>query len=109
MRAESRPHRIANIDPPELRNAQCDAERGLAMVAKHRFEELLGSGIMQLKIGDPATGRTVDKFRRARATITVDGRDVGEILVAKGLARPWEGRRRSWCAVVRSNDEQTSE
>ncbi|WP_353807019.1 hypothetical protein [Mesorhizobium sp.] len=27
----------------------------------------------------------------------VDGRDVGEILIAEGVARPWTGKRRSWC------------
>lgn len=99
LRIDGRPHRIANIDAPELRHAQCDAERRLAMVAKLRLAELLASGRMEVTVGDPATGRTFDRYDRILATITVDGRDVGAILIAEGLARPWEGRRRSWCVT----------
>nr|WP_295465153.1 thermonuclease family protein [Mesorhizobium sp.] len=98
LRIDGRPHRIANIDAPELRHAQCDAERRLALVAKLRLAELLASGYMEVTVGDPETGRTFDKFNRILATITVDGKDVGAILIAEGLARPWEGKRRSWCA-----------
>lgn len=97
LRIDGRPHRIANIDAPELRHAQCDAERRLAMVAKLRLAELLASGRMEVTVGDPATGRTFDRYDRILATISVDGKDVGAILIAEGLARPWEGRRRSWC------------
>jgi endonuclease YncB( thermonuclease family) len=96
---DGRPHRIANIDAPELRHAQCDAERRLAMVAKRRLIELLGSGRMEVTVGDPVTGRTFDRHDRILATISVDGHDVGAILIAEGLARPWEGKRRSWCAA----------
>lgn len=99
VRIDGRPHRIANIDAPELRHAQCDAERRLALVAKRRLEVLLASGVVVVTVGDPATGRTVDKYRRVLATISIDGHDVGETLIAEGLARPWEGKRRSWCAI----------
>jgi micrococcal nuclease len=97
LRIDGRPHRLANIDAPELRHAQCDAERRLAMVAKRRLAELLASGTVAITVGDPVTGRTFDKYNRILATITVDGHDVGQTLIAEGLARPWEGKRRSWC------------
>lgn len=97
VRIDGVAHRIANIDAPELRHAQCDAERRLAVVAKRRLTELLASGKVEVTVGDPQTGRTFDRFNRILATITVDGRDVGRTLVAEELARPWEGRRRSWC------------
>lgn len=97
VRIDGVAHRIANIDAPELRHAQCDAERRLALVAKRRLTELLASGRIEVTVGDPHTGRTFDRFNRILATITVDGRDVGKTLVAEDLARPWEGKRRSWC------------
>lgn len=89
--------RIANIDAPELHRAQCDAERRLAIVAKARIGELLRSGTIAVHIGDPRDGRRKDRHGRTLATITVDGRDVGEIMIAEGLARPWDGRRHPWC------------
>lgn len=97
VRFDGQPHRIANIDAPELRHARCDAERRLALVAKRRLAEILASGEVKVIVGDPATGRTFDRYRRVLATITVDGRDVGEMLIAEQLARPWDGKRHSWC------------
>jgi len=89
--------RIANIDTPEIHEAQCDAELRLGKVAARRLAELLKSGQIDVQVGDPETGRTKDRFGRTLATISVNGRDVGETLIDEGLARPWEGKRRSWC------------
>ena len=47
--------------------------------------------------GDPETGRMTDRYGRMLATISVNGRDVGDMLISENLARPWEGKRRSWC------------
>lgn len=88
--------RIANIDVPETRQAKCDAELRLGLVAKRRLKQLLGSGAIFVHPGDPLDGRTHDRYGRLLATITVDGRDVGEILVAEGW-RPWTGQRKPWC------------
>lgn len=79
--------RIANIDAPEIGQAKCDAEHRLAMVAKRRLQDLLSSGRIEVHVGGPESGRKVDRYNRTLATITVDGQDVGDILVAEGLAR----------------------
>ena len=89
--------RIANIDAPETRGAQCDAERRLGMIAARRLQELLTGGHIAVISGDPVSGRKVDRHGRQLATILVDGRDVGEILIEEDLARPWRGRREPWC------------
>ncbi|RUV98341.1 thermonuclease family protein [Mesorhizobium sp. M5C.F.Ca.IN.020.14.1.1] len=89
--------RIANIDAPEIRDFHCDAERRLGLVAKRRMVELLASGPVTVHPGDPKSGRLKDRYGRMLATIEVDGRDVGEIMIGEGLARPWTGKRRSWC------------
>lgn len=92
--------RIANIDTPEIRHAQCDAERRLGVVAKQRLETLLKSGTISLTRGDPKDGRVKDRHGRTLGLVLVDGRDVGEMLIAENLARPWGGKREPWCTVV---------
>lgn len=91
--------RILNIDTPEIRHAQCDAERRLGLVAKKRLEELLLSGEIEITRGDGK--RTTDKYGRTLAVLSVRGDDVGEALIADGLARPWAGKREPWCDKVK--------
>lgn len=89
--------RIANIDTPEIRHAQCDAERRLGRVAKAELDKILARGQINLVRGDPGTGRQTDKYGRTLGVVLVDGQDVGEELVARQLARPWTGKRAPWC------------
>ena len=89
--------RIANIDAPEIGHPKCDAELRLGKVAQRRMAELLGTGEIVVHPGDPQDGRLKDRYGRTLATVTVDGRDVGQILIGEGLARPWTGHRRPWC------------
>lgn len=88
--------RILNIDTPEIRHAQCDAERRLGEVAKQRVARLLRAGRIGIRRGDG--GRMTDKYGRTLAVVDIDGVDIGEQLIAEGLARPWTGKRRSWCS-----------
>jgi endonuclease YncB( thermonuclease family) len=86
-------YRLMGFDTPEIFHSQCDAELELGMAAKERLEELLASGEVRVI----ESGRT-DKYRRTLAHVEVDGRDVGEILIGEGLARPYKGeKRKSWC------------
>jgi endonuclease YncB( thermonuclease family) len=81
------------FDTPEIHFAKCTEEFALGMAAKERLEELLASGEVRII----ESGRT-DKFRRTLAHVEVDGRDVGEILIGEGLARPYKGeKRKPWC------------
>ncbi|CAM5578628.1 hypothetical protein MAUB1S_09739 [Mycolicibacterium aubagnense] len=89
--------RIANIDAPEIEHPKCDAERRLGLVAKRRLQELLGSGTVEVLRGDPDSGRQKDRYGRTLAIVSVDGQDIGGILIDEGLARPWNGKRRPWC------------
>lgn len=89
--------RIANVDAPEVRTAKCDAEKRLGLVAARRLEDLLRSGKVVVHFGDPKDGRKRDRHGRTLATITVDGHDVGAIMIEEGLARPWTGKRQPWC------------
>lgn len=82
--------RVENIDTPEI-EGKCARERGLAIRARDRLLELLNSGDVVMRRSG------TDRYGRTLARIRVNGRDVGETLVAEGLARRWEGRRREWC------------
>lgn len=83
--------RIANVDAPEVRLAQCESEARLGRLATDRLRGLLIEG--------PAVVRREgeDRFGRTLARISVNGRDVGDRLVNEGLARRWDGRRQPWC------------
>jgi endonuclease YncB( thermonuclease family) len=39
----------------------------------------------------------MDQYGRTLAFVRIDGRDYGEIMIERGLARPWRGRREPWC------------
>lgn len=91
--------RLAGIDAPELRGssrcgvksrerlknsrnpAWCDHAKGeRARAALERF--MVRGDVRIARIG-------LDVYKRTLARVTVNGRDAGEWLIAKGLARPW--------------------
>ena len=41
--------------------------------------------------------RVIDGDTFAMGRVTVEGRDVGEALIALDMARPWCGHREPWC------------
>ncbi|KAB2732359.1 IS5 family transposase [Brucella intermedia] len=84
--------RIANIDAPEIGHPKCDAERRLGLVARKRLAELLGGGEVEIRRGDPKSGRVRDRYGRSLSIVYVDGRDAGEMLISEELARPWCGK-----------------
>lgn len=85
--------RIADIDAPELSPPRCQRERERGLAAKQRLLDILNSGPLSFK----TTARDEDRFGRKLRIIYRERRSVGDILVAEGLARKWQGSRRSWC------------
>lgn len=85
--------RIANIDTAEI-YGRCESERALARRAKAATQAALTRAST---ITTQPYKRPHDKHGRRLVYLIVDGRDLGEILIAEGLARPWTGRRRPWC------------
>lgn len=86
--------RIADIDTPETHPARCRREAELGAAATRRLHTLLNSGAVSLK----AIGRDADRYGRKLRLVSVDGRGVGETLVAEGLARRYAGGyREGWC------------
>ncbi|TDR31223.1 nuclease-like protein [Aquamicrobium defluvii] len=85
--------RIADIDTPEINPPRCEEERIKGEAAKRRLRELLNAGPFSLVAGM----RAEDQYGRKLRTVMRDGRSIGEMLVSEGLARRWDGARRSWC------------
>ena len=85
--------RIADIDTPETHPARCPKEARLGAAATQRLQALLNSGTVTLHPIDRDTDRYGRKLRR----VEVNGRGVGDTLIAEGLARPYRGRRMGWC------------
>ncbi|MBR3782699.1 MAG: thermonuclease family protein, partial [Alphaproteobacteria bacterium] len=86
--------RLINVDTPEL-SGECSSEIQLANQAKQTVKNILPSGtIVDLQnIKD-------DKYlgRIDASVILPDGRDLGDVLVQKGLARKYSGGKRyGWC------------
>ena len=87
-------YRLSNVDTPETGDrARCGAERTLGQHAARRTRALVRSAT---RVDIRALGRN-DSYGRSVAYILIDGRDLGETLIAEGLARAWTGRRLPWC------------
>lgn len=87
-------YRLANVDAPgrQAPDARCEAERQLGTMATTRAEELISAArsITAASVG-------IDRYGRTVAFVRLDGADLGETLVAAGLARRSEGAKFPWC------------
>ena len=85
--------RFQGYEVPRTSGALCggSAEAELGRRAADRLVEILNSGgLFMHRTGEDEEGRTLAK-------LFVSGRDVGEIMVAAGLARRLPNGRKFWC------------
>jgi endonuclease YncB( thermonuclease family) len=105
--------RLVGFDAPELGDhAHCGLERMLAARATSRLRQMIQlSTDIDLQIVDcscrPGTaGTKACNYGRACGYLTVDGQDVGDVLIAENLAHPLAcgkyscPKRQSWCPLV---------
>jgi micrococcal nuclease len=102
-------YRLLGFDAPERGDrALCDKERELAERTTSRLQNLIKSGAPKLtRAACPCNAGTEGSAScnegRACASLQVDGRDGGEILIREGLAQPFAcgptscPPRRPWC------------
>jgi endonuclease YncB( thermonuclease family) len=86
--------RLKDFDTPESRTNICGGfvEIDLAKAATARLQALLNGNAWTVEtFGIDGTGK------RRLATISVDGVDVGDILIAEKLARRWPDGDEFWC------------
>ncbi len=85
--------RLSGVDAPELRG-RCAREKRMARAARSFVERKLAGGgvtLRDIRFGKYA-GRVLARV------ITAEGEDLGQALIAAGLARLYRGgRRRRWC------------
>jgi len=84
--------RLEGFDTPEVSEPKCSSEKKLANQATRRLTALLNGSDWKLN----RSGKK-DRNGRTLATITIRSKDVGDTLIAEGLAHDWNGRRLSWC------------
>ncbi len=94
IRYDSMTIRLVGIDAPEIRDFKCPSELALGRRATRRLVELMNAGPFTVVA---TGGRDVDIYGRKLRDIRRDGQSLGDILIAEGLARRWDGARRSWC------------
>lgn len=93
LRVNGQRVRLQGFNAPETHEAQCDAERRLGKRATAELRRMVQSSDFRLRWLGETGGHG-----RPLARATYKGRDVGGILIEKGLARPFPSRgNRQWC------------
>lgn len=102
--------RLVGFNTPETgRNARCARERELGDAATARLQSLIRTAAsaelkpVQCSCRPGTHGTSECNYGRSCGTLSVDGRDVGSVLISEGLARSYVcgatscPRRRPWC------------
>jgi endonuclease YncB( thermonuclease family) len=89
--------RFMRCDAPEIYRPKCPKERELGLKSAVRLMELVAAA----KVKRPDYVRRERAYRkwgrRWVGILRLDGEDVCATLMREGLARLWDGKRRSWC------------
>ena len=85
--------RIANIEAPQLYGAACPRETRLGGESALRLQRLLNSGQLEMS----RVGQDLERYGLLLRSVTVNGKDVGQAMVAAGLARKIGNITPSWC------------
>lgn len=91
--------RVRDIDTPEIRKGRygykCQRELERGLEAKRVVEEFL-EGTEKIELRNLSRG----KYFRIAADVYVDGRNLADVLLERGLAHEYlggKGKKRSWC------------
>jgi endonuclease YncB( thermonuclease family) len=120
--ADGRTVRLSGFVTPDPQGSRCVGERELGVKATRRVRELIEAGDLDyspVACSCPTTflGRLMCRATRSCGVLKSHGRDIGEILIAEGLAAPFvcEGEQcpkapRPWCeSSTGSGSTRTSE
>jgi micrococcal nuclease len=88
---ENIPVRVRGLDTPEIRG-KCQAEKDLAIEARDYVRAILASGAVTLTHLDRG------KYFRLVATVLIDGANLTELVIKRGLGRAYDGgKKQGWC------------
>lgn len=94
IRLGSRRVRLTGIDAPELALPQCPAEQRLAVRAADRLTEMLNAGPFDM-VGHRFRPR--DRHGRDLRDFYRGDKDIGDQMIAEGLAHRFWGIKTGWC------------
>ncbi len=93
--------RLKDFDTPETHTSFCTNNR-----RQRNYERLLGRRAALELLGLLNTNKWTIEYlgmdrsgKRLLATIRIDGKDIGDILIEKRLARRWPDGEEWWCTV----------
>ena len=90
--------RLVGFDTPETAPPGCPQEAALGLKAKLRLGDLVARSRTAGQGGLLLDHRGWDRYGRRLIAMRVDGRDVGDVLIAEGLAVAYAGEARvDWC------------
>ncbi len=85
--------RLVGYDTPETRDSGCPQELALGNKATRRLQAILHDA---RDIRTQAQGN--DRYNRLLLRLIIDDRSLAKIMIAEGLAVPYDGGRRiNWC------------
>ena len=85
--------RLTGYDTPEVSDPGCPEELALGNAATQRLQTILHDAV---RIDTQLQG--IDRYQRVLLRLTVDGRDLADIMISEGLAvRYTGGQRVNWC------------
>ena len=87
--------RLVGFDTPEVSRPGCAREARLGQQATLRLQAWLNEGAFSLTPNPE--GRAEDRYGRSLLVASRSGANVGEVLLAEGLAERRGGRRNVWC------------
>jgi endonuclease YncB( thermonuclease family) len=87
--------RLVGFNAPETRRAKCDHERELGDQAIRRVRDLVHSEVLEFEYVDCACPAGTEEthacnYGRSCGTLKAGGKDVGDLLIAEGLAVPFK-------------------
>ena len=87
-------YRLTGFDTPETYRAECESEKLRGDQATARLRALVRAATEISFAAQPSR----DKYGRGLGSLSVDGQNVGDILIREDLARRYSGGQRStWC------------
>lgn len=97
--------RFKDVDTPETNRTQCPYARQLGYAAADVLREMLrGKQVSIRRVGFERARSDSKRPPRTLAFVSIDGVDVGEKMIADGLALPWRPgraakmeREQIWC------------
>lgn len=87
--------RLVGFDTPETWKPKCPNERQLGEQATRRLQALLNAAAFSLE--PHPEGELYDRYGRALFVVSRGGTNLGDVLVAEGLAERRGGWSNAWC------------